>query len=504
MRRFILFVCMLLAALAPLTPESLRAQSDGARKQSETWQWYSLENGQVRLHLYLFWSEGCPHCMDAGTFLGQLHRRYSWLRVHGYETSRNRGNLQLYQRMAESLSQRAGQVPAFFFCKQMVLGYESYEQTGRRIETNLVHCYNYLVKQQHASLEPGRPPEARRHVASIPNIMKPAVHVAQLTGAVPLVAIAATSSPNDSAKPMASPDGEAKQLELPPPLPEQKETVTLPGWGTVPVSEFSLPILTVSLAVCDAFNPCAFFVLLSLLSLLIHTNSRPRMLLIGGCFVLFSGLFYFVFMAAWLNVFLVAGHLQAITVVAGVIAVFMALINIKDYFAFKRGVSLSIPESAKPGLFDRLRRLVGATRLAPMLLGTLALAAAANSYELLCTAGFPMVFTRALTLHELPTSTYYGYLVLYNTIYVLPLAAIVGVFVITLGSRKLQEREGRILKLLSGNMMLLLGALLLLAPDLLHRALAAVFALLAAVLLTAIIVGLDRLRTGLQSRKPSA
>ena len=112
-----------------------------------------------------------------------------------------------------------------------------------------------------------------------------------------------------------------------------------------------------------------------------------------------------------------------------------------------------------------MRGLVSGERLPALLAGTVALAIVANSYELLCTAGFPMVFTRTLTLHQLSTGTYYLYLLFYNLIYVLPLLAIVLVFAWTLGARKLQEREGRLLKLLSGTMMAGLGLLLLLYPE---------------------------------------
>ena len=80
-------------------------------------------------------------------------------------------------------------------------------------------------------------------------------------------------------------------------------------------------------------------------------------------------------------------------------------------------------------------------------IGAVSLAIAANAYELLCTAGFPMVYTRVLTLHDLMPKTYYMYLAAYNLIYITPLAIIVVVFSLTLGSRKLGEREGRILKL---------------------------------------------------------
>ena len=251
----------------------------------------------------------------------------------------------------------------------------------------------------------------------------------------------------------------------------------MPVIGAVTLDSLSLPVLTVTLASLDAFNPCAFFVLMFLLSLMVHAKNRKRMLLIGGVFVLFSALIYFVFMAAWLNVFLLIGELQMITLIAGIVAVIFALINIKDYFWFKAGPSLSIPDSAKPGLFKRMREVVASGSMGPMLVSTVLLAIVANSYELLCTAGFPMVYTRALTLADLESWQYYAWLAAYNVIYVLPLLAIVTVFVKTMGARKLTEAEGRLLKLISGFMMLGFGLLLLVAPNLLTNALASILVL---------------------------
>lgn len=240
--------------------------------------------------------------------------------------------------------------------------------------------------------------------------------------------------------------------------------VDLPLLGSVDPADLSLPVLTLVLAGVDAFNPCAFFVLLFLLSLMVHARSRARMLLVGGTFVVISGLVYFVFMAAWLNLFLLAGELRAVTVAAGLVALVIGAINVKDYFWFKQGISLSIPDAAKPGLFRRMREVVAAGATGPMLFGTVLLAIVANSYELLCTAGLPMVYTRALTLAALPTWQYYAWLAAYNVIYVIPLLAIVVVFAWTLGARKLSESEGRVLKLVSGCMMLAFGVLLLAAP----------------------------------------
>jgi hypothetical protein len=175
-------------------------------------------------------------------------------------------------------------------------------------------------------------------------------------------------------------------------------------------------------------------------------------------------------MAAWLNLFLVMGQVEIMTKIAASIAIVIAAINIKDFFVFKKGISLTIPDNAKPKLFDRMRKLMKSTSLLSIFVGTVVLAIAANSYELLCTAGFPMVFTRILTLNNLTTISYYMYLVLYNLIYVIPLSIIVVIFTITLGKKNLTEWQGRLMKLISGTMMLGLGGVLIFNPAVLSNA----------------------------------
>jgi hypothetical protein len=451
-----------------------------------------------------------------------MRKRHPWLKIRRYELSQYPSNLTLYQKMANKIGQPAGQTPAFFFCNQMMVGYLSDQQTGRKLEDNLVRCHEHLRKQWEEKQQAAAKESTTYRLwgANPMAIGSPRVPVLAVLNALSQAAPAVEGPIEDGPAadgpvedgpvedgPVADGDDVSSanadelnldlelDLELPPPAAEvdTEETVALP-FGDVRASELSMPMLTLVIAGCDAFNPCAFFVLLSLLSLLINARSRWKIATVGGIFVICSGLFYFLFMAAWLNVFLIAGHLKTITIVAGVLAIVAAAINIKDYFWLKQGVSLSIPDSAKPGLFDRMRRLASATKLAPMLAGTLMLAAAANAYELMCTAGFPMVFTRILTLRDLPTSSYYGYLALYNVIYVIPLAVIVTVFTWTLGKRKLQEHEGRILKLASGVMMLMLGGTILLAPQLLQSMVAAVGIMGASIVLTTLIVLVDRWR----------
>jgi uncharacterized membrane protein HdeD (DUF308 family) len=105
-----------------------------------------------------------------------------------------------------------------------------------------------------------------------------------------------------------------------------------------------------------------------------------------------------------------------------------------------------------------------------------------------------MLYTRILTLSDLQASQYYLYLLLYNLIYVVPLMIIVLVFIGSLGSRKLQEQEGRSLKLISGMMMCALGVVLLVSPALLSNLFLTLIIMLTAVGLALLLIALDKKR----------
>jgi glutaredoxin len=251
-----------------------------------------------------------------------------------------------------------------------------------------------------------------------------------------------------------------------PPAPDTgaADAVEVPVFGLVSVRDLGLPAFTVVLGVLDGFNPCAMWVLLFVLSLLVNLRDRARMAVIGGTFVLVSGLVYFAFMAAWLNLFLLVGLSRMTQVVLGLVAALIGALNVKDFLVVGRGPSLTIPASARPGIYARVRAVVTAEHLGSALGGVIVLAFLVNVVEILCTAGFPALYTRILTLRELPAWQYYAYLALYNVAYVLDDGLMLALAVVTLSRRKLQERGGRWLKLVSGTVMLALGAVLIGRP----------------------------------------
>ena len=161
------------------------------------------------------------------------------------------------------------------------------------------------------------------------------------------------------------------------------------------MARLGLPAFTLALGLVDGFNPCAMWVLLFLLSLLVRLHDRRRMLLIAGTFVVTGGAIYYAFMAAWLNVFLAVGFSEPVRLGLALLALTIGAFNMKDFIAPGQGPSLSIPPSARPGLVARMARLRETQALPALLLGVAALAVMVNLVELLCTAGLPAVYTRA-------------------------------------------------------------------------------------------------------------
>ncbi len=249
--------------------------------------------------------------------------------------------------------------------------------------------------------------------------------------------------------------------------PSTRLPASLPLFGSVDPRTLSLPIFTVVLGLLDGINPCALWVLMLLLGLLVNAGGRRRMALVGGIFIFFSALLYFLFMTAWLNFFILLGFRDTATMILGMGVSVLGILNIKELFWFRKGPSLVIPERARPGIYDRIRKIISGSNAPLLLIGTASLAFFVNLAEFGCTAGFPAIYTRVLSLQQLSPLTKYIYMVLYNAVYVLPLLGVLLVFTFTLGRFRLSPKAAKALKVSSGTVMLALGLLLVIHPELL-------------------------------------
>jgi uncharacterized membrane protein HdeD (DUF308 family) len=353
----------------------------------------------------VFVRTGCARCAAAKAWLSEFQRRYPGIEVVTCDIAADRGAREVLSQLVREHRTAAASVPVFHLCSTLVVGFDGPETSGTRVEKVLREWTR----------------DCR----------------------VPVGADAPESA--------AAEGGD--------------EAVDVPFLGRLDPTRLGMPLFTLAIGLVDGFNPCAMWVLLLLLSVLVNLQSRWRILAVAGTFVVVSGVAYFAFMAAWLNVFEWIGMLRPVQVTLGLFAVAIGIVHVKDWFAFKQGPSLSIPEAAKPGIYARIRRIVTAENLAGAVVGAFVLAVLVNVVELLCTAGLPALYTGILAQRGYSTAARYGYLALYIAAYMFDDTLMVAGVTATLSRFKLQESGGRWLKLVSGGVILALGLVMLLRPE---------------------------------------
>ena len=234
----------------------------------------------------------------------------------------------------------------------------------------------------------------------------------------------------------------------------------------------SLPVFTAMIAIIDGFNPCTMWVLTFLLVLLLSVSeSRERIYIVGYTFVGVVFVIYFLFMVAWLNIFLFLGVFDTIRIAVAALALAAGGINIKDFFFYREGVTLMIQEQHKKPLISRIRKMKEIIKhgSVPAMMGAAAtLALFSSLVELPCTAGWPVIYTNILA-SRVPANCggYYGCLLLYNLIYIIPLATIIALFGYIFHGKQISRDQMKVLKLIGGVIMIALGIILLVNPALL-------------------------------------
>lgn len=238
-----------------------------------------------------------------------------------------------------------------------------------------------------------------------------------------------------------------------------------------------LPVFTFFIGLIDGFNPCNMFVLTFLLALLFSvSHSRKRIYAVGFSFVFVVFIIYFLFMAAWLNVFRYIGFITPLRVAIGMIALVAGVINCKELLFFRKGITLMIQDRHKGPLVKKIedmREVIKKGSFPVLISSSMGLAVFASLVELPCTAGFPIIYTGILSGKMLEnTLSYYSYLLLYNLVYVTPLAVLITIFGHAFREKQITKRQMQIIKFVGGLIMILLGIVLLINPALIGIGLA--------------------------------
>lgn len=382
----------------------------------------------AEVNIYFFWGEGCPYCEKAKPVLESMAAEDPRIELYKFEVYQKPDNLELFFEFGAAFGFEPQGVPTIFIGERYWVGYS--EEIRVEITSYLDQCLASGCKDPGAALIAGK-----------------------------------TSAPTPTPKAKA-PDS----AEEPIGTDDPGKSIKLPLIGSVALSNQSLFVSTLLISIVDGFNPCSIWVLSMLLAISLNTQSRRKVLIIGMVFIFVTGLVYALFIAGLFTVLKMVSFVGWIQVIVAVVALIFALINIKDYFWYKEGLSLTISDEKKPGIYKGIRRVLNANESIWALIGaTIVLAAGVSLVEFSCTAGFPVLWTNLLTSQQVGGWAFLGLLLVYILVYQMDELGIFFVSVFTLRKTKLEEKHGRMLKLLGGMLMLALAFVMLIDPTIMNK-----------------------------------
>jgi len=372
------------------------------------------------VNIYFFYGNGCPHCSQAERFLEELKEEIPEMHLYTFEIWNNMENARFAAMLGREIKIDISAVPFIIIGNKVFPGFYTAETTGAQMEEVIKDYLN------------------NGYIDVVAQIIKKNLGIEEQDG----------EKQNYQG---------AKSKDMP-------EKIMLPFFGDVETKKFSLPVLTILIAAMDGFNPCAMWVLLFLISLLLGMKNKKRMWILGSAFVITSGLVYFLFLSAWLNLFLFLGFMLWVRIVIGLVALGSGGYHIRDYWVNRDGVCRVTGGEKRKKIFEKLKAVTQMQKFWLAFGGIILLAGAVNLVELLCSAGLPAVYTQVLALSNLSTWQYYAYLALYILIFMLDDLLIFVVAMSTLQMKVISSRYTRWSGLVGGIIMLIIGILLIFKP----------------------------------------
>ena len=382
------------------------------------------------INLYFFYGDGCPHCHEEARFLDKLEKEASNIKIHRYEVWNNRNNAKFLTKLAKDLDLDISGVPVLIVGDKTIVGYYNDKITGEQIKALIDEYANYGCEDI----------------------------VAPFLGWNDSQCVHGCDAGDEEC--LHNCGCEADNVLA---TKETPDTLNIPLIGSVSIKNFSLPTLTFLIAAVDGFNPCAMWVLLFLISLLLGMENKKRMWILGSGFIITSGAVYFLFLSAWLNLFLFLGFVLWIRLAIGAVALFSGGYHLREAYKHREGCPVAEKEK-RQRVFRRIRKIISEQKFYLALSGIILLAVAVNLVELVCSAGLPAVYTGVLAFADLSPWQHYSYLLFYIFIFMLDDLLI---FFIAMTTLKMKAVGGRFSKWsgwIGGTIMVIIGLLLLFKP----------------------------------------
>lgn len=371
----------------------------------------------------LFYSQTCPHCAAEKEFLNEYAKENSNVKLKLYEVTTNEYNANLLANVKGTLNVTHNYVPYTVIGEIGLTGYSD------NIKSQIEHFVEKYQTEDYYDL----------------------VSVVEEKGE----AISLEKDNNDD-------NTEVTEKKT-------DDTIKLPLLGEVEKNKISLPLVAVVIGFIDGFNPCAMWILIFLISMLLSVKSKKRRIGLGMIFLLSSGLVYLLFMGAWLKVMTSTVQISFVQKIIGIIAIIGAIWNVKGYYDIKNkeiGCSVTNEEDKKKTMI-KIKQAVSQNSFVLAAIGLVGLAFSVNLVEFACSAGWPVIFTELLALHNLSKMSYLIYILIYIFFYMIDDIIIFVIAMVTLEVTGISNKYNKYSHLIGGVLMLIIGLLMIFKPNIL-------------------------------------
>ena len=245
----------------------------------------------------------------------------------------------------------------------------------------------------------------------------------------------------------------------------------IPILGDIDPKDVSLPLVAVIVGFIDGFNPCAMWVLLFLLSIIVTMKDRKKMWTIGLTFLITSALVYLGFMLAWLQIAITLSEIVWVRFIIALIALLGGAINLTSYYKERKkdnGCTVVDKEKRK-SMTKRINKIVkqidNKKTFYLAILGVMGLAVSVNLIELACSSGLPLIFTQILAINNLNSLQYLFYILIYILFFLIDDIVIFAIAMKSLKLTGISTKYNKLSHLIGGILMLLIGILMIFKPE---------------------------------------
>ncbi|MEA2112958.1 MAG: glutaredoxin [Patescibacteria group bacterium] len=250
--------------------------------------------------------------------------------------------------------------------------------------------------------------------------------------------------------------------------PKQSFDFKVPFFGVIDSKDFSLFSLTTILGLVDGFNPCAMWVLMTFLLILWQVKDKKKMFQVAGLFILAEAIMYWLILNFWFKTWDFIGLDEIITPLIGLLAIGAGVYFLYRYWKNRGQLVCDTDVGEQSKIENKIQKLVNRPLTIITTLGIIGVALSVNVIEFACSIGIPQAFTKILELNNLNLITEQFYIFLYTLSYMIDDFLIFGLALYGFSKfYAVGQKYSNLSSLIGGMLMLILGVLLLFAPNLL-------------------------------------